>query len=615
MNRDRSARILLALAPLSLLSEVAPAQELLLRVDGRHAGQWMGQSPVGVGDVDGDGLDDIAYGIGGGTLVAVKSVLHPGTDMQLSPPVGVPQGSYPIRILGPGDVDGDGHDDIVVAYLLSTGDSGASLACFSGASGEALWITSARQPTLTLGEHMEATGDVDGDGIGDLLAVASSGNSGHPSEVAIVSGATGVRTTLLEPIGSVRHIARLGDLDGDGVGDFAIQRITGTSAPIEIYSAATGVLLRADGQPFSHMVSSPDVDGDGQRDILISLYNDSSVVENGGSARMLSGATGQVLWVRFGAWHDLFGTSLASLGDVDGDGTSDVAIGAINGGASPTNGDAHVLSGRTGETIYRVAQIPLLETLNVGDFVGCAGDVTGDGLPDLIVSDRYTFVHGANTGSVFVLTSGFDARRIDFEVGSDLAVELVNGQALDQSLALREWARVVGRGAASPGAALFDTTPAGPNAQSMDQDLLVDGGMALILQGDPLQSGPGVYAMPNDSAHGGVLRISLQGARRPTSLRLIDIDPGNSQDALVVLHDASRRRRSFHVPGGWTTDGIADITRASRALRLDTLESQPGVSAWASASEDMGFNLDAVLLIEVYLAGSGAVDDLVLFRP
>ncbi len=208
---------------------------------------------------------------------------------------------------------------------------------------------------------------------------------------------------------------------------------------------------------------------------------------------------------------------------------------------------------------------------------------------------------------------GAAAVTLDFET-DDVEIPLVNGQDIQGGSEFGFLVDVDGTSSVGLRAAIFDSTPGGPNDPSQDLDLLVGLGNVLILQGQPTQSVPGTYDRPNDDAGGGSFTFDfLGGAATALALDLIDIDPG-PDSATVRLIDGNGRRRTYFAPGGWTEDLLAHGPPAYRTLDLTILAPQPGFLASATATEDAGFDPDDVRTIHVVLGGSGALDNLV-FRP
>ena len=200
---------------------------------------------------------------------------------------------------------------------------------------------------------------------------------------------------------------------------------------------------------------------------------------------------------------------------------------------------------------------------------------------------------------------------MDFETGDDLLTPLANGQDLSSGPEFGRSLALTSSGA-NRGAAIFDSTPGGPNDPSQDLDLLVGKKNVLILQNSqvPAQSTTGFYDHPNDDPDGGLLRFAFTHPAELLSIDLIDIDPGSSQSARVTLVDAMNRTRIYTVPGGWTEDVFADGPPGWRRLDLTTLAPQPGFQSTATASQSAGFDPSSVSRLEVVLGSSGAVDEL-----
>jgi hypothetical protein len=162
---------------------------------------------------------------------------------------------------------------------------------------------------------------------------------------------------------------------------------------------------------------------------------------------------------------------------------------------------------------------------------------------------------------------------------------------------------------ASTGAILDSTN--GPAFQ--DPDLLVGKGNILILQTDAdLTECPpasGIYCTHNDDENGGRLSFAFNVPVSPSDLVLIDID-ASDPTSTVVLTDSNGKTRTYTVPGNWTGDKVTDGPPGYRTLSLTTLANQPGFGSTATASEQAGFDPDAVIRIDVNLGGSGGVDDL-----
>jgi len=150
-----------------------------------------------------------------------------------------------------------------------------------------------------------------------------------------------------------------------------------------------------------------DVNGDGFADLIVGADGDDNNGGGSGSARVLSGIDGSVLYSFNGEGSsDSFGTSVSGAGDINGDGFADLIVGATGQGNGGTNsGSAYVFSGFDGSTLFRFDGDNSRDIL--GTSVSSAGDVNGDGRNDLIVGASNDDNNGSNSGSARVL-SGID---------------------------------------------------------------------------------------------------------------------------------------------------------------------------------------------------------------
>ncbi|HTF89502.1 MAG TPA: FG-GAP repeat protein [Planctomycetota bacterium] len=267
--------------------------------------------------------------------------------------------------------------------------------------------------TEFLGMAMDVVDDLDGDGVRDLLCGAQGGTSLPGGKITIFSGATGtlVRShvgspsSILEP-----RVTGIGDLNGDGRGDYLVPRTVsgGTLTHIDAHSGADGSILftrmgnAAEPQVLCCLDDLGDVNGDTIPDFVVgSLYN-------GGQVRVCSGVNGSELYALTGSPPNLLiGVSVTALGDVDGDGISDFAFGATSQPSWFSTG-VFVHSGANGAPLFALHGgntfgVSLEESYHP---LAGTGDVDGDGLPDIAISEI-----GANgyAGQVHVYSSGTHA--------------------------------------------------------------------------------------------------------------------------------------------------------------------------------------------------------------
>lgn len=212
-----------------------------------------------------------------------------------------------------------------------------------------------------------------------------------------------------EEYGNFGHaVAAITDLDGDGHDDLAVgapyeDHAAVGSGAVHVFSGATGDLIftrpgvadRSGSYGWS-VADAGDVDGDGTSEIVIGAVDAGFDEAEYGAAFLVSGATG--VWLvdyqtptpRDGGG---FGWAVGGIGAADGGGAPDVAVGAYN--ESP--GSLHLFSGRTGQHIRTLADVPSSPIL--------LGDVNGDGRPDLAAGGgfqgaEFYRVHTVRTGAL-----------------------------------------------------------------------------------------------------------------------------------------------------------------------------------------------------------------------
>jgi hypothetical protein len=247
-----------------------------------------------VGDMTGDGQPEIALQrLGAATLdLQIMSLPSQAILWQRSGPISANFG-YPV--LGDLDVNGDGNKDVITMTSSGT-NSQVFVYNHLGAQLYSIPISSAYGGIALCAAKLD---DRDADGGDDFLVGVNDGNYGR---VLLVSGRTGaiLRTSFgLSPYDKTcDHVSNVGDMDADGVPDYAaFPWVTGQLSSV-FFSGLTGQVIRSLPEAGNSVIAGEDIDQDGVPDLVIGA--DWQVTTSSphvyGSTRAYSGRDGERLW-------------------------------------------------------------------------------------------------------------------------------------------------------------------------------------------------------------------------------------------------------------------------------------------------------------------------------
>ena len=431
--------------------------------DADQAGANLGYSVGSAGDVNGDGYSDVIVGAylfdDGASFNEGKAFVYYGSANGISPaPDSSPDDAdqagsgFGISVATAGDVNGDGYSDVIIgAWQYDDGvntDEGKAFVYYGSAGGLSVIPNNtpddANQANAYFGYSVSSAGDVNSDGYSDVIIGAwfydDGPNTNEGRAFVYYGSATGLSTAPNSTLDDADQngaefgasVASAGDVNRDGYSDVIIGAYqyddgvnTNEGKVFVYYGSMAGLSLIPDSTPDDadqagasfgvSVASAGDINGDGYSDVIIAAdeYDDGTNTDEGWVFIYLGSAAGLLATPSYMPGDAdqpdaYFGRGAASAGDVNGDGYSDVIIGAYHydDGANADEGRAFVyLGSATGLSSTPNSILNDADQANAffGVSVASAGDVNGDGYSDVIIG-AYGYDDGpnANEGRAFV---------------------------------------------------------------------------------------------------------------------------------------------------------------------------------------------------------------------
>ncbi len=403
-----------------------------------------GISVSSAGDVNGDGYSDVIIGqhkyINIHSFIVGRVIVYYGSGSGLTSVNWTFDQTYSLvdgylgnSVSCAGDVDGDGYSDILVgAYKYRESTNGGAAYVFKGAPNGLpstyIWVTHGNQANAQYGYSVSGAGDVNGDGYSDVIIGSNYYDNVQTNEgrAFVYNGSADDLSTSVNYVKDINQdsahfgysVATAGDINGDGYGDVIVgapfydNGETGEGKAYVYNGSASGISATEswtaeadlDSANFGTCVAGAgDVNGDGFSDVIVGapLFKNSPSDTYGkvfvyyGSASGLSNTAG---WTVTGSQltKSLFGNNVSAAGDVNGDGYGDVLVGEnkyANGQFDEGRACLYYGSASGLLSVPAWTYESNNANANLGISTSSAGDVNGDGFSDILIG-AYTFSNG-----------------------------------------------------------------------------------------------------------------------------------------------------------------------------------------------------------------------------
>ena len=409
------------------------------------ADSWLGK--VGpAGDVNGDGYGDVVvsavqYDVAttneGAAFLYLGSASGPESIASWSMLGDQTNGHVGAQVTGVGDVDGDGYDDVLVTGqdygVDAEGKAWLYMGSASGLESAAAWTAVGGQAWANLGIGGGPAGDVNGDGYADIILGAEGWDGGEENEGGVFvwhGSATGLDAAVAwsaepdEPGARMgRGVGAAGDVNGDGFDDVVAGAHYFTNSTGDVgaafvwFGSASGLSATPDWTAvgdegnglFGYSVGAAgDVDGDGHADLFVGEPGWNGAGSDRGRVHVYAGGpSGPGASVELPSVDDgeELGKVAAPAGDVNGDGFADLIVaGPLYSGDFTEEGSARLFLGGAGgiDPVPAWSMTGGQTGARCGGDVAGAGDVDGDGFGDLLIGVDKLDGASADEGAVFL---------------------------------------------------------------------------------------------------------------------------------------------------------------------------------------------------------------------